>query len=113
MPTVVTSFVTITCDGRDCSKTATFPQSEQGEAQAMIDNVWMQSLRFVQTPDNRKFTYCSDECEAIATGLGIHNKAVIVPATQPNSIGLAAQAAARAAEATKALKAGGAKIELT
>ena len=113
MPTVITTFVTITCDGRDCLKTATFPQTELGEAQAMIDNVWMQSLRFVQTPDNRKFTYCSDECEAIATGLGIHNKAVIVPATQPNSIGLAAQAASRAAEATKALKAGGAKIELT
>ena len=113
MPTVISSFVTITCDGRDCLKTVTFPQTEEAEKQAMIDNVWMQSLRFVQTPDNRKFTYCSDECEAIATGLGVHNKAVIVPATQPNSVGLAAQAAARAAEATRALKAGGANIQLT
>jgi hypothetical protein len=67
----------------------------------------MQSLRFVQTPDGRKFTYCSDECEIKATGNGTHNKPIIVPAGKQSDVNLAAQAAERARQATEAIKAGG------
>jgi hypothetical protein len=106
LSTVISSFVTVSCDG-DCGKTITFPQTEQGEQEAMQNNPWMTSLRFVHTPDQRKFTYCSDECEAKAVGKGVHNKKVLVAPQGPNAIELAAQAAARAAQATEQLKAGG------
>lgn len=107
MSTVISSFVTINCDGLGCDKTVTFPQTEEGEKEAVQSSPWMNSLRFVQTPDSRKFTYCSDECEAKAAGAGVHNKKVLIAPQGPNTVDLAAQAAARAAQATQALKSGG------
>lgn len=107
MSTVISSFVTVSCDGLECGKTITFPQTEQGEQEAFQSSPWMNSLRTIQTVDNRKFVYCSDECEAKAVGLGTHNKKVLVAPQGPNAVDLAAQAAARAAQATQALKAGG------
>lgn len=107
MSTVISSFVTISCDNLGCEKTVTFPQTPEGEQQATADNPWLNSIRFVGTPDGRKFTYCSDECEIKATGAGQHNKKVIVTPTSPNDASLAAQAAERARQATQALKTGG------
>lgn len=107
MSTVISSFVTLSCDNPECNKTATFPQTPEGEQEAFQSNTWMNSLRFIQTADQRKLTYCSDECEAKAVGLGLHNKKVIVQPTAPNSVDLAAQATARAAQVTQQLKAGG------
>ena len=107
MTTVVSSFVTLTCDGPDCTKTITFPQTEQGEHEARQANPWINSLRFVQTPDQRKFIYCSDECEIKSAGQGFHNPKAIITPQGPNAVDLAAQAAQRAQQATKALKSGG------
>jgi hypothetical protein len=106
-PTISNTFVTITCDGPNCVKTITFPQTTEGEQEAVQANPWLTSVRFVQTPDQRKFIYCGDECEIKAAGAGSHNKKVLVAPQGPNSVDLAAQAAARAAQATQALKAGG------
>lgn len=107
MSTIITSFVTMSCDNPECGKTVTFPQTQEGEQQAFQDNVWLNSLRFVQTVDQRKLTYCSDECEAKGIANGVHNKKVIVAPQAPNAVQLAAEAAARAQQATQALKQGG------
>jgi hypothetical protein len=112
LSTITSSFVTISCDAPECPKTVTFPQSEEGEKTAFAENVWMNSLRFVNSVDQRKFIYCSDECEAKGLGLGHHNKQVIVPAVAPNSVDLAAQAAERARQATEAIKSGHGKVVL-
>lgn len=112
MSTVLSSFVTITCDADGCDKSATFPQTPEGEKEAMQEHVWINSLRFVQTPDGRKFTYCSDECEIKSSAAGVHNKQVIVPAKAENEVAMAAQAAERARKATEALKSGQGKVVL-
>lgn len=107
MSTVVSSFVTLTCDHGECSHTITFPQTPEGEKEAMQSTPWMNALRFVQTPDGRKFTYCSDECEIKSAGAGTHNQKVLVTPQGPNAVDLAAKAALHAQQATQALKAGG------
>lgn len=107
MSTVLQTFVTVTCDNPMCDKTVTFPQTQEGEQEVLQSHPWMNSLRFVQLPDNRKFTYCSDECEAKGVASGTHNKQLIVRPQGPNSAELAAQAALRAQQATAALKSGG------
>lgn len=112
MSTINSSFVTISCDGPDCKNTATFPQTEEGERKAFAENVWMNGLRFVNTLDQRKFVYCSDECTAKALAQGVFNKQVIVTPQAPNSVDLAAQAAERARQATDALKSGQGKVTL-
>lgn len=112
MSTIVSQFVTISCDGPDCPNTATFAQTPEGEAAAIQASPWLTSVRFVNTPDNRKFIYCSDECEIKATGQGAHNKKLVVAPTGPNTIELEAQAAARAKAATAALKSGEGKVVL-
>jgi hypothetical protein len=112
LTTVITSFVTMACDGPECPNTATFPQTEEGEKQAFKDNIWLNSIRFIQTVDQRKLTYCSDECEIKATGQGVHNKKVIEAPVGPNAAQLAAEAAMRAQKATEALKSGQGKVTL-
>lgn len=113
MSIVIQSFVTVTCDTIGCNKAATFPQTPEGEQEALQAIPWITTLRFVQTADQKKFVYCSDECEAKAAGLGLHNKTVLVAAQGPNSIELAAQAAERAKKATELLKQGTGKIEIS
>jgi hypothetical protein len=105
LSTVISSFVTITCDNQ-CGKTITFPQTEEAEKEAFHANPWMNALRFITTADQRKYIYCSDECEAKQLGTGIHNKKLLIAPTGPNSVDLAAQAAARARQATEQIKAG-------
>jgi len=112
LSTIVLQFVTISCDAPECPSTATFAQTAEGEAAAIQANPWLTSVRFVNTPDQRKYIYCSDECEINATGLGQHNKKQIVAPTGPNTVDLEAQAAARAKAATEALKSGQGKVVL-
>ena len=107
MGEITTQFVTVSCDGPACDKTVTFSQDQESVKQTFQENAWMNSIRTIITIDQRKFVYCSDECEAKSVGIGLHNKKVIVEATGPNAATLASQAAARAAQATTALKAGG------
>ncbi len=106
MGEITTQFVTISCDGPECGKTVTFSSDQESIKQVFQENAWMNSIRTIVTIDQRKFVYCSDECEAKSVGTGAHNKKVIVEATGPNASALAAQAAARASQATAALKAG-------
>jgi hypothetical protein len=112
MSTINSTFVTISCDAPECLHTTTFPQTEEGEKTAFSENVWMNSLRFIQTLDQRKFVYCSDECAIKATATGVHNKPLIVQAKAENEVALAAQAAERGRKATEALKSGNGKVVL-
>ena len=107
MSVVQTSFVTISCDGPECNKTVTFPATEQGQAEALADNPWLNTQRALQTSDRRNFTYCSDVCEAKAIETGVHNKLEkrIVEANA-TAMNLAARAAQQAQQATQALKQG-------
>ena len=107
MGEITNTFVTVSCDGPDCGKTATFASDQESAKQAFNENAWMNSIRTIITIDQRKFVYCSDECEAKSVGIGVHNKKVLVEPTGPNAAALAAQAAARAQQATAALKSGG------
>ena len=103
------TFVTFSCDGPECKNTTTFVKTQEGQQKAMADNPWLNSLRFVQTADGHQKTYCSDECELKAIATGSHNKQQkkIVETANNRDVELAAQAAARAVEATKAIKQGG------
>lgn len=108
MSVVLSSFLTFTCDG-GCGRTVTVLQTDEAFSEAVRENPWLNSFRnVITTPDQRKFGYCSDECEANGIKTGSHNKlerAVITPGNQ-NQIELAAKAAANAARATAALKQG-------
>jgi hypothetical protein len=104
---VKNSFITITCDGPACDKTVTFAETQEGFNEALQSNTWMNCIRVIGTPDQRKFVYCSDECEVKATATGVHNKKLLVTPQGPNAAQLAAEAALRAQQATQALKSGG------
>ena len=118
MSTIITQFATISCDALGCQKTVTFPATDQGQYEAQQDNPWLNSLRTVVMPDtipgtnppqNRKVTYCSDECEAKGIAAGTHNKLEpkkIIAAGGQAQVDLAARAAQQAAEATARLKTG-------
>ncbi len=112
MSTIQTAFITVTCDGPGCDKNATFEASPAGEHDAIQANTWLKNVRHVAPTGavingqqvNRKYTYCSDVCEAKAIETGAHNQLEqkrIVPATQQQ----AAQVAAAAAQAAQ-LKSG-------
>jgi hypothetical protein len=109
LSTIVTQFVTISCDTDGCGKTATFPATDQGQNEALVDHPWLNSLRTVLMPDQRKLTYCSDECEAKGIAAGTHNKLEpkkIISAGNQAQVDLAARAAQQAADATAKLKQG-------
>jgi len=104
------TFITISCDNPECNKSVTFAANEQGQAEALEDNPWLNTLRGVGTPDKRQLAYCSDECEAKGIASGLHNKPerkrIIVPTASKAEVDLAAKAAAQAHEATEALRKG-------
>ena len=104
MSVVQSHFVTFTCDS--CSNTATIPANDpEAEKRAMETSPWLNAVRFISTPDGRKFVYCSDICELKGVEQGLHNKKVIIEANEAQAR-LAAQAAQRAAHATSVLKDG-------
>jgi hypothetical protein len=107
MGAISNSFITIKCDGPECSKTVTFPQTIEGEQEALKTNSWLSTVRFIQTYDNRKFVYCSDECEAKGIGTSQHNKLDKKILTgDAQTMKIAAQDAERARQATDALRKG-------
>jgi hypothetical protein len=117
MSTVIAQFVTITCDSPECQHTVTFAQNEAAQAEAVHDNPWMSTLRFINVPDNRKFGYCSDTCEAEGIKTGQHNpieqKKIDPSVATPAQIQLAALAADNARKATEALKTGQGTVKLS
>jgi hypothetical protein len=102
-------FRTFTCNNPSCSKTLTWPAQE--EQKVFQENEWLMGLRVVNTLDNRRFSYCSDICEIKGVETGQHNlvqkpKVEIPTGPAVDAIQKAAQAAAQAEAATKALKEG-------
>jgi len=109
MSVVQSAFVTFSCDGPECGKTATFAATQEDRQLAVTNNPWLNAMRFVKTGDGREVSYCSDECEINAVSAGAHNRLEpkrIVDAAGQAQVNLAAEAAKRAAQATAALKAG-------
>lgn len=100
---------TITCNGPNCTRTVTFEQSQA--EQIVRDNPWLNSIRVIQvTGSKRNLSYCSDTCEVDGITSGAHNpveeKPALITSANEASIRQAAQLAAQAEAATKAIKAG-------
>lgn len=106
---VESKFVTFSCDAPECGKAATFAATKEDKQVAVLNNPWLNSMRFITTSSGLQVSYCSDECEIKAVSSGAHNPQEpkrIVDATNQAQINLAAEAAKRAASATAALKSG-------
>jgi hypothetical protein len=115
----ISSFVTISCDAPGCEKNATFPQTQQGEQEAIAVNPWIGTVRFVVVPgptaeSQRNLTYCSDECEVLGTSGGSHNQGPtrVQLAANQAQIELAAKAAQLHKQNTAALKTGNGSVVL-
>jgi hypothetical protein len=120
MGVIDTTFRTITCNGTvknaetgevtACPHTITYEVAKEKETFEAAENVWMKSLRAVQSLDNRRFNYCSDLCEATGVEAGLHNlpeqKRIISNVATPAQIEAAAAAARNAEKATAAIKQG-------
>jgi hypothetical protein len=102
-------YVTITCDSPECQNTVTFEGgNEQAQKDAVQEHPWMNGLRFVNMPDNRKLGYCSDSCEIEGIKIGAHN--VLEQKIQTGNaanVALAAKASEAARLATQQIKQGG------
>lgn len=110
MGIIDTGFRSISCNGPDCTKTVTFALATEKATFDDPANVWLKSMRMVQTLDARKLVYCSDVCEAKAIEKGIHNlpepKRIIDNVATPAQVQAAADAAKAQEAATAAIKAG-------
>ena len=111
MSLIDTQFRTISCNGPECTKTVTFAMSQEKQTFEAPENVWLKSMRLVQTLDARKLVYCSDECEAKAVATGVHNlpepKRIIDNVASAAQVQAVAAAAKAQEAATVAIKAGG------
>jgi hypothetical protein len=101
---------TITCDGPECDKTITFDRRLEKQTFDAPGNEWLKAVRVIQTVDARNLVYCSDTCEAKGISKGTHNlpepKRIIDGVANQAAINVAAEAAAQAEAATRAIKAG-------
>lgn len=92
---------TIKCNNEDCPKEITFERTKEKETFDNPANIWLKSLRLVQTVDQRSLVYCSDVCEIMGIKTGAHNmpepKKII-----ENANAATVAAAAQAADAAKA-----------
>ena len=96
---------TVSCDRLGCTSTVTFDAlNPEGRKNAESESPWMKDIRTVKrVGDQKEFLYCSDECEVLNAGDGVH-KAPVLP---PQVIAHGDQASIRAAaERAKALKEG-------
>ena len=100
---------TIKCDNSECNKQVSFNQAEAKQTFDNPANVWMKSLRIINTFDGRTFAYCSDVCEITGARSGQHNlpePKKIIEASNPAAVAAAAQAAEAAKVSDANLKTG-------
>jgi len=101
MPATTVPTHTIKCDGPECNKLITFTEPEKKATFDSPANIWLKSLRQIQTVDQRQFAYCSDVCEIMGAKSGQHNlpePKKIIETANPAAV----KAAAAAADAVKA-----------
>lgn len=117
MPILDTVIRSIACDAAGCDKQLLFDRKDEKATFENPDNVWMKSVRVVQSADGRNLLYCSDICEVKGAGTGNHNipeQPKIVSTANPAAIAAAAQAAAAARQADDAIRNGHpTKIQVT
>jgi len=100
---------TIKCDNDECNKLITFDRAKEKETFESPANLWLKSLRLIQTVDQRQFVYCSDVCEIMGTKSGKHNlpePKKIIEAANTAMVAAAAAAADAAAKSDENLKSG-------
>ena len=100
---------TIACDNSECNKSVVFNVADAQQVKDNPANIWLKSLRLIQTPDGRVFSYCSDVCEITGARTGQHNlpePKKIIEAANPAAVAAAAQAAEAARNSDANLKAG-------
>lgn len=100
---------TIKCDGPECTKSITFNRADEKVVFENPANLWLKSIRLVQTIDQRSFVYHDDVCEIMATKSGVHNlpePKKIIEAANPAAVKAAAEAAAAAVASDENLKKG-------
>jgi hypothetical protein len=106
-------YVTIKCDGKNCEKTATFEQKQEGvDIKVKEDNPWINTVRPVRTSDGRVYSYCSDLCEISGIEAGLHNpiekpKVEVAQGSMQAQIAAALEMKKRQEEFNKAVKNGG------
>lgn len=111
MPVKDVQTKTISCDNPsgDCTKSVTFNVAEAQQMKENPSNVWLKSLRLIQTPDGRVLSYCSDVCEIQGARSGQHNTPEpkkIIEASDPAAIAQAAAAADAAKTSDANLRSG-------
>lgn len=118
MGQINTTYISLTCEGPGCEKSVTYLATDEQKELTKPENSWViktarRVLTLVPAPGQQKpaeFLYCSDVCEATATGTGRHNvpepKRIIEGAASAQAVAQAAQAAKAAEEATRQMKAG-------
>lgn len=100
---------TIACNNPDCNKTITFDLTQEKAVFENVANVWLKSLRMIQTLDQRQLVYCSDICEITGARTGAHNlpePKKIIDAATPAAVAAAAAAAEASTKSDEALKSG-------
>lgn len=102
---------TIKCDNPtgDCAKEITFDRVNEKATFENPANLWLKSLRMIQTLDQRVFAYCSDVCEIAGSRSGQHNlpePKKIIEAGNSAAIEAAARAAQAATASDAAIKSG-------
>lgn len=108
---VDTQIRTINCDGPGCENNAAFDIKRPFQ-EVVVEFPWLKTFRAVSTSYGTVFAYCSDNCLMEHCSTGIQNppeeRKVIDISTggSANAIRLAAEAARKAQEATKNIKAG-------
>ena len=110
MSIVDQTYRTLTCNGKDCSKTVTYVHPT-GLQDAIKENNWISTARIVQTGDGRNFFYHDDLCEISGIESGQHNvpeapKVEIPQGSAQAQIAAAAAAAKHQEQANEALKKG-------
>lgn len=109
MPLTDQPLRTIKCDNDECNKSITFDRTKEKETFDNPANIWMKSLRLVQTLDQRNLAYCSDVCEIMGAKSGKHNlpePKKIIENANAATVAAAAAAAEAAAQSDQNLKSG-------
>jgi hypothetical protein len=100
---------TLACNNLECNKSITFDRAEEKQTFDNPANIWLKSIRLIQTVDQRSFLYCSDVCEIMGTKSGQHNlpePKKIIEDANPAAVQAAAAAADAAVKSNENLKTG-------
>ena len=109
MPLLDKALRTIKCDNDECNKNIEFNRAEEKATFDNPANIWLKSIRLIQSIDQRNFVYCSDVCEIMGAKSGKHNlpePKKIIENANAATVAAAAAAADAAKQSDENLKTG-------